>query len=410
MGCPELPLSYYFSLNRTAHFEKSLFGFFNHCQEDPIGNRTTSSSTETGTAVTRSYTSNLLNQYTAIDNPTAAPSYDDDGNMLDDGIWAFTWNGENRIITATQGTTTVEYKYDYFGRRVERKVTEDETVTSQTCYVYEPNSFNKIEELDVLDSNAIVKKYVWGLDIAGSLIKTGSVGALLAQIDGTGSAYAVCDVNGNVSEYLDGDGDIQGHFEYSPFGKATVENGVRSDDFTFRFSTKYEDALTGDLDYGYRDYDSNLGRWRSREPLTDRSFSLMSFINLPDKLKKEALINVYEFSIYRFADNNVINSMDYLGLQTPNPGTVITTGTILAQAAQGTQSVKNLNMCSLQADAHKDGTSWIGGTYRVFVIGHFLLGVAVTTVEYPVLCTKDKCGNVSASFLNADYQERRVQK
>jgi YD repeat-containing protein len=184
---------------------------------DPIGNRMNSSSSESGTSVTRNYTTNQLNQYTAIDNPTAAPTYDDDGNMLGDGTWAFTWNAENRIIAATQGTTVVEYKYDYFGRRVERKVTENGTIASQIRYVYEQDNFNKIEELDVLDSNAIVKKYVWGLDIAGSMTKTGSVGALIAQIDGTDTAYSVFDANGNVSEYLDDSGNIEGHFEYSPF-------------------------------------------------------------------------------------------------------------------------------------------------------------------------------------------------
>jgi RHS repeat-associated protein len=143
-----------------------------------------------------------------------------------------------------------------------------------------------------------VKKYVWGLDIAGSQTITGSVGALLAQIDGTGTAYSVCDANGNVSEYLDEDGDIQGHFEYSPFGKATVENGARPDDFAFRFSTKYEDTLTGDLYYGYRDYDSKLGRWRSRDPLGEAGSRNLygAFINSPisnlDYLGKFSIGNI----------------------------------------------------------------------------------------------------------------------
>jgi RHS repeat-associated protein len=281
---------------------------------DPIGNRITSTSTETGQPITNNYITNNLNQYTAIDTPTTTPTYDFDGNMLNDGTWEFTWNGENRIITATQGTTVIDYKYDYFGRRVEGKVTEGGTVSSHIRYVYENTSFNKIEELDVLNSSAIAKKYVWGLDIAGSQTVTGSVGALLTQVDVTGTAYPTYDANGNASEYLDAAGVNQGHFEYSPFGKVTVKTGVRPDDFAFRFSTKYEDALAEDLDYGLRDYDSNLGRWKSREPLTDMAFSIIPFINLPDKLKEEALMNVYELGIYRFISNNSINSKDYLGL------------------------------------------------------------------------------------------------
>jgi len=261
---------------------------------DLIGNRLSSTTSETGTSVTRNYTSNQLNQYTAIDTPATSPTYDFDGNMLNDGTWSFTWNGENRIITATQGTTVIDYKYDYFGRRVERKVTEGGTVTSNVRYVYEQGSFNKVEELDVLNSSAIAKKYVWGLDIAGSQTVTGSVGALLAQIDGTGTAYSTLDANGNVSEYLNASGTIQGHFEYAPFGKANVENGVRADDFAFRFSTKYEDALTGDLDYGLRDYDSKLGRWRSRDPSEENG----------------------SVNLFLACNNDTINEVDFLGLLT----------------------------------------------------------------------------------------------
>jgi len=66
---------------------------------DPIGNRLTSTSKETGTPVTRNYTSNNLNQYTAVDNPSVAPSYDDDGNMtslpISSGTWDCSWNAEN---------------------------------------------------------------------------------------------------------------------------------------------------------------------------------------------------------------------------------------------------------------------------------------------------------------------------
>jgi hypothetical protein len=79
MGCPELPIEYWFSLNRATHFEKPLSGLKIGFQEGPIGNRVMSTSTETGTSITRNYTSNSLNQYTAIDNPTAAPTYDFDG-------------------------------------------------------------------------------------------------------------------------------------------------------------------------------------------------------------------------------------------------------------------------------------------------------------------------------------------
>ena len=85
---------------------------------DNIGNRITSNSSETGTTVTRTYTSNSLNQYGGITNPSASPTYDSDGNMTsmpsfaESGTWSLTWDAENRLVLAEkscadQGHTSV---------------------------------------------------------------------------------------------------------------------------------------------------------------------------------------------------------------------------------------------------------------------------------------------------------------
>ena len=80
---------------------------------DDIGNRT--SSTEGG--VTRAYTANNLNQYTAITNPSVSPTHDGDGNMTFDGEWTYTWNADNRLIAIENAMHREEYDYDYMGRR-----------------------------------------------------------------------------------------------------------------------------------------------------------------------------------------------------------------------------------------------------------------------------------------------------
>ena len=64
-------------------------------------------------------TSNIVNQYTQIN--TAVPTYDQDGNMLTNGEWSYTWNGENRMISAQTTNRKVEFAYDYMGRCFERK-------------------------------------------------------------------------------------------------------------------------------------------------------------------------------------------------------------------------------------------------------------------------------------------------
>ena len=45
---------------------------------------------------------------------------------------------------------------------------------------------------------------------------------------------------------------VDTEFEYGAFGELIRATGEKKDGFNFRFSTKYEDAETGLLYYGYR--------------------------------------------------------------------------------------------------------------------------------------------------------------
>jgi YD repeat-containing protein len=73
---------------------------------DSIGNRNWAG--VTGYSSDRkSYTANALNQYSSRQNSTTpftgtqSFTYDDDGNVLTDGRWVYTWDAENRLIAMT---------------------------------------------------------------------------------------------------------------------------------------------------------------------------------------------------------------------------------------------------------------------------------------------------------------------
>jgi YD repeat-containing protein len=81
---------------------------------DNIGNR----DTYTTNGTTHTYLANELNQYTNIANGTTEePTYDLDGNTVTYKGWTLVWNGENRIQSASNGSTVVSFQYDYMGRR-----------------------------------------------------------------------------------------------------------------------------------------------------------------------------------------------------------------------------------------------------------------------------------------------------
>ena len=246
---------------------------------DPIGNRTTS----TQNAEAKSYISNPLNQYITIqqEEQTAAPTYDADGNMLSSPSgWSFTWNAENRLVSASRGGAVVHYTYDAFGRMISKQIigAENKTIT----YIWDV--FNIIKEIE----NSIATYNIWGLDIDGTMQGAGGVGGLLA-VAKSGNFYTpTYDANGNVTEYVSVNGNIVAQYQYSAFGEIISQSGLS---FTHRFSTKPYCPTTGLIEYQFRKYDPVLGRWLSRDPIEEAG----------------------GLNLYAFCGNNALIIYDYLG-------------------------------------------------------------------------------------------------
>ena len=83
---------------------------------DAVGNR--KSVTDNG--VITNYIANNLNQYTSVGGQTY--TYDPAGCLTDDGARTFDYDYDNRLIEATNGSTTVYHTYDFAGRRVSTSV------------------------------------------------------------------------------------------------------------------------------------------------------------------------------------------------------------------------------------------------------------------------------------------------
>jgi RHS repeat-associated protein len=268
---------------------------------DPIGNRLTAAVN----AATNVYASNPLNQYTNISGGAASsPTYDADGNMLTcallTGEWYFFWDGENRLVCASNAETLVRNTYDSQSRRISKEV----FAFSQATANFEPvtyNSFlwdnwNVIREIATAYGNSVTNYYTWGLDLSGSLQgvplrqgyggQAGGVGGLLAvttvsQVTGTfASCYPVYDANGNVTDYLDANGNNVAHREYSAFGETVVQTGPLVDSFTYWWSTKPWCPVTGLSEYQLRAYSPELGRWMSRDPIGEEKSASQNLYNM----------------------------------------------------------------------------------------------------------------------------------
>jgi len=224
-------------------------------------------------------------------------NYDADGNLTNDGRWAYTWDGENRLVKMTANTLVgpqyqLNFTYDAQSRRIQKIVATNGVAISTNNFVYD--GWNLAAELN--PNGTLVRSYIWGSDLSGTAQGAGGVGGLIA-ISYHGSATTNCftafDGNGNIAVLINAaDGTVSANYEYAPFGEVVRSTGPLARNNPFRFSTKYQDDESDLLYYGYRYYNASTGRWPNRDPMQEYG----------------------GLNLYGFVGNNSINVIDLLGM------------------------------------------------------------------------------------------------
>ncbi|MBI4663666.1 MAG: hypothetical protein HY735_33105, partial [Verrucomicrobia bacterium] len=160
----------------------------------------------------------------------------------------------------------------------------------QRRFVYD--GWNVLVELD--GSNNVVQRYVWGMDLSGSVQGAGGVGGLVAVKSSSGVAhFAAMDGNENVMGLVEGStGLVSANYEYGPFGEPIRISGTQGKANPFRWSTKFTDDETDLVYYGHRYYNPSTGRFLSRDPIEEKGGP----------------------NLYAFVSNNPIDSVDAFGL------------------------------------------------------------------------------------------------
>ena len=280
--------------------------------------------------------------------------YDADGNLTQDGLWNYEWDGENRLkaqeLRSDVATTTwkrLEYAYDGQGRRVQKVVKSKTggawTTLSDTRFLYD--GWNLLAEYAYSGTTfTLVRSHAWGLDLSGSAQGAGGVGGLLwTKVAATAKTYAAgSDANGNVVVYVDcADGSVAGRRDYGPFGEAVMTTGVAAS-LPFGSSTKFEEKETGLYYYGLRYYNPSTGRWPSRDPIEERDAA----------------------NLYLFVRNSPLENFDYLGMAT----------IVNAFTALGKRGVKVEGRSIVYGETDATGLEW--STSIIKENGYFRIKVA----------------------------------
>jgi RHS repeat-associated protein len=214
---------------------------------------------------TYSVTATLVSDTTILGSATVVVSagtvsatltYDANGNLISDGTRNFQWDAENRLVSVTITATghVSQFGYDEFGRRVEIQELDPVSQGSSTLSVASDTDY-------LWDGTQIVQSMTPSGAVLQQYFEQGFVDS-----DGTG-LYYTRDHLGSIRELTDGQQTVRARYDYDPYGRMTQLQGDRTSPFTY--TGHFWHAQSGlDLTL-FRAYDSNLGRWISRDPAAD---------------------------------------------------------------------------------------------------------------------------------------------
>jgi RHS repeat-associated protein len=179
-------------------------------------------------------------------------AYDANGNTLSDPSGkSYSWDFENRLTQAlVPGTGTVAFKYDPFGRRIQKS-----SGLGTTNYIYEGK--NLIEELD--GGGTVLARYT----------QTTVIDEPLAMLRSGTTSYYQADALGSSTSLSTGAGGLSNTYTYDSFGKLSASTGTLTN--PFQYTARELDPETGIYEYRRRYFDQSVGRFISEDPLRFRA-------------------------------------------------------------------------------------------------------------------------------------------
>ena len=215
--------------------------------------------------------------------------YDSAGNVTNDGLHSYKYDGANRLASVDNGSTA-QYKYDHQNQRVTKTVG-----SSWTHYIWEGGQV--IGEHDATTAYTTSPPYQEKsarLDYVyarGKMIHTRSRATSTAPWT---TRYYVSDV-WSTRLVLDSSGNVLGRQAHLAFGEEFAESGTQEK----HHFTSYEAETESATDYAVnRQYSQTVGRFGSADPYQASSY----------------LVNPQSWNRYSYVANDPIHNVDPLGL------------------------------------------------------------------------------------------------
>ena len=163
-------------------------------------------------------------------------------------LTTYTWDAQDQLVQINfPNSTTATYKYDGFGRRIEKNV--NGTITR---YIYDGEDI--LLEYD--GTNTFVARYNHGDQVDQPLA---------VQRAGVGFFYYQADHQGSIRNLTDSSGTIANSYVYDSYGRTlTLSESIVQ---PFTYTGRELDPESGLYYYRARYYDSQAGRFLSEDPI-----------------------------------------------------------------------------------------------------------------------------------------------
>jgi len=266
---------------------------------DLAGNRLQEALSGTGvTDKTTNYEYNNANQITRMNVDGGSwtnLTYDNNGNLTNDGTNSYTWDRANRMATLNDGVDTYSYAYDGMGRRVSQTV--NSTVTQYL--------------LDTQPSLAKVLAQTTGANTERFIHAPRGIHAME---DNTGTwSYMAQDGLGSVRAEIDASAVVSASQNYAPYGQPMDVSG--SFDSSFGFTGEQTDG-NSQVYLRARYYNPSIGVFSALDAF------------------EGAMQNPMSLNGYSWVEGNVPNAVDPSG-NCPVCAVVIIAGVLLTSCSGG---------------------------------------------------------------------------
>jgi RHS repeat-associated protein len=182
---------------------------------------------------------------------TQAYSYDNNGNLLNDGQYSYSYDSANRLSRIEDGISTLQYLYNGDGVRVAEIMDG-----LRSDFVQDVN--RPLPQLLTSRQGGTVTQYLHGLGLIGE--EKGGTGPMAGPAVWQ---YTLADAIGSVRQLTDAQGQTTMAQHFDPFGN--VMSAASNATTTFGFAGEEQDPTTGLVHLRARTYNPATGRFLQQD-------------------------------------------------------------------------------------------------------------------------------------------------